>query len=85
MFRVHIHYRWLLLLIAASCFSRDKQQLFFSENNQKEEKEEKDMQVKQQCSGGCQGFLKKYYPKRSGGVEIFLSRLSCPCKHVFPA
>jgi hypothetical protein len=26
---------------------------------------------------------KKYYPKRSGGVEIFLSRLLYPCKHVF--
>jgi hypothetical protein len=30
-----------------------------------------------------QGRLKKYYPERSEGVEIFLSRLSCPCKHVF--
>ena len=37
-----------------------------------------------ECGGGAwQGRLKKYYPKRSAGVEIFFEPLVYPCKHVF--
>jgi hypothetical protein len=63
-----------MLLVAAACFiSQIKQQLFFRPKREKEksERRKKDMQVYKQCSGGCQGFLEKYYPERSGGVEIF--------------
>jgi hypothetical protein len=37
-----------------------------------------------ECGGGAwQGRLKKYYPKRSAGVEIFFKPFIYPCKHVF--
>jgi hypothetical protein len=47
--------------------------IFFGKREEKKEnkRRKKDMQVKQQCSGGCQGFLEKYYPKRSGGWRFF--------------
>jgi hypothetical protein len=67
-----------LLSVAVSAYKNDKKRqtkttIFFPRKEKKESKrkKKKDMQVIQQCSGGCQGFLEKYYPKRSGGVEIF--------------
>jgi hypothetical protein len=42
------------------------------------------MQVKQQCGGGCQGFLEKYYPERSGGVEIFITACLALASMFFP-
>jgi len=58
-----------MLLIALTCFNKTKNNNIFPPKKKKKEK--KDMQIQQQCSGGCQGFWKKYYPKRSAGVEIF--------------
>jgi hypothetical protein len=45
-------------LDCANSLLQNKQQQYFSpEKEEKEKKEEKkDMQIKKQCSGGCQGF-----------------------------
>jgi len=55
-----------MLLVAVTCFITNKNNNYFFSKRKK-----KNMQVQQQWSGGCQGFLGKYYPQRSGGVEIF--------------
>jgi hypothetical protein len=62
-----------LLSVALSCFEQNKKQQYFFPRKRKEknEKRKKDMPFSQQWSGGCQGFLEKYYPKRSEGVDIF--------------
>jgi hypothetical protein len=63
------HWRRLLLLALSCCFKAQnlrnatiKNNIFFPRKEKKKETkvEKKDMQVKQQCSGGCQGFLEKH-------------------------
>jgi hypothetical protein len=76
-----IYYWFRMLSVAASCrfeaqnlptIRIKNNNYFFSKRERKKSKRrKKDMQVQKQCSGGCQGFLEKYYPERSGGVEIF--------------
>jgi len=62
------------LNIDVGCFTANKNNNYFSPEKERRKKEEKkDMLSNSQWSGGCQGFEKKYYPKRSVGVEIFLS------------
>jgi hypothetical protein len=49
--------------LAVTCFiTKKKQQIFFPPKRRKRKmRRKKDMQVQKQCSGGCQGFLEKYY------------------------
>jgi hypothetical protein len=78
-----LKYRRQLLLIALSCrFSAQNLRNTTNKNNnifppekrkrKTSKRRKKDMQVKQQCSGDCQGFLKKILPEAQRGVEIFL-------------
>jgi len=39
-------------------YHKQKTKIIFPQKGRKKKEEEKDMQVQQQCSGSCQGFLK---------------------------
>jgi hypothetical protein len=50
-----------MLSVALTCFiSRNKTIIFFDRKwgIKRKRKKKKDMQVKEQCNGGCQGFFK---------------------------
>jgi hypothetical protein len=68
-------YRRLMLSIAVTCFiTNKKQQLFFPEKEEKRKKKKRICKSKAMKRQLSRFLRKKYYPQRSGGVEIFFSK-----------